>query len=82
MPRKKRKPTAAELKSGVSRHKFAGREYEAVSTTKMGSDGVPEDHLTFVGQNLKRQIFVGRELKCRNVMTNADRRRLGLPEDK
>lgn len=77
---KRRKLSAGESKDGVSRHKFAGREYEAISETKMGADGVPEDHLTFVGQNLKRQIFIGKNLKCRNVMSDEDRKRLGIDE--
>jgi hypothetical protein len=78
---KKRKPLPAERKDGTFETKLSGKTYEVRTSTKMGSDGIPEDHMNFIGA--RGTIFtVARDLKCRNVMTNADRKRLGLPEDK
>lgn len=78
---KRRKPTAAERKDGTFETKLAGKTYEVRTSTKMGSDGIPEDHMNFVGA--RGTIFtVSPGLKCRNVMSNADRKRLGLPEDR
>lgn len=75
---KKRKVLDAERSAGTSIEKIAGKEYERVVTEKMGADGVPETHMTFVsGRGGKRRILYG-NVVCKNVMSDADRKRLGI----
>ena len=76
----KKKPSAGERKDGTRKEKLNGKEYEVRTNTQMGADGVIEDHMNFVGP--KGTIFhISKELKCRNVMSDEDRKRLGIPLD-
>lgn len=68
-------------KDGTQLHKIKGKEYEVRYSEKMGSDGVPEDHFEYHGTNSKRQMHIHGTPKARNVMSNADRKRLGIAAD-
>ncbi len=47
LPRKKRAPTAAEMKDGRYECEFNGREMDQVVETKTGADGIEETHISF-----------------------------------
>lgn len=72
-----RKVSKAERKDGTYETTLGKKKYEVVTETKMGSDGVIEDHMSFIGARGKI-VSMAKELKCRNVMSNADRKRLGI----
>lgn len=62
--------------------KIGKKTYEVETHEKMGADGVPETHVTYLGASGRRQIHVHGNPKPRNLMSNKDRRRLGLELDK
>jgi hypothetical protein len=72
----KRKP-AAKRKDGTELQKIKGKEYEVRYEEKTGADGVPEDHFSYHGTSGKI-MSLPKNLKCRNVMSAADRKRLGI----
>lgn len=77
---KKRKPTFAERKDGTQIQRLANKEYEARFQEKTGADGIPETHISFhPGKGTITHL--PENLRCRNVMSNKDRRRLGLEPD-
>lgn len=47
IPRKKRTPTAAEMKDGRYECEFNGREMDQVVETKTGADGIEETHISY-----------------------------------
>ena len=75
---KKRKPLPSEMrKDGTFEQKVGKKTYEVRTKEVMGSDGVVEDHFTYVGAK-GTIISIARNLKCRNIMSDADRKRLGI----
>lgn len=77
---KKRKPSLSEQKSGRTVVKFRGKEYDEVTTEKMGADGVVETHVDYV-PGKGRYYGIPAKPVLKNVMSNEDRRRLGLEID-
>lgn len=59
-----------------SAEKIGKKKYELQVQEKVGIDGVPEDHFTFHGATGKI-MSLPKNLKCRNVMSAKDRKRLG-----
>lgn len=63
-------------KDGTELQKIKGKEYEVRYTEKMGTDGVPEDHFEYHSTSGKI-MSLPKKLKCRNLMSAKDRKRLG-----
>lgn len=69
-------------KDGTTVEKLGKKKFEVQTFEKMGDDGVMEDHMVYHTTNKKRQMHIHGTPKCRNVMSNEDRKRMGLPIDR